>query len=165
MRQKEKVKQVRDGIVPLLISQAQLEMLNFYKPGMVEPLGEATIGVSISTEPIRSVQGPFIRRDFYACYKVLIPVRPLIPLKDSSAREILREHVQTRIQATHGHIQDAKPESTLVIYWSDFWVTRDGEVWHEDADGLWTNVLQLPEHLLQASHLNLRTSLRVKYVV
>jgi len=165
MSQKEKFKAVRDHMAPILVDRARLEMINMYKPGTVEPLGEATIGLQISTRPIQSIEGPFIKRDFYACYKVLMPLRPLVPLKDPSAREILQEHVQTKIHATRGSFQDVKPEGTLVIYWIDFWVTRDGEVWCEGAEGVWRMVLQLPEGLLQASYLNLRSTLHVKYVV
>jgi len=165
MSQKEKFKAVRDHIAPILVEQARLEMLNFYKPGVVEPLGEATVGLWISTEPIRSIQDPFLQRDFYACYKILMPLRPLIPLKDPSGRELLQEHVQTKIQATHGQIQDVKPEGILVVHWTDLWVTREGEVWHEDAEGLWRKVLQLPEGLLQLCYINLRSTLHVKYVV
>jgi len=117
MSQKEKFKAVRDHMAPILVDRARLEMINMYKPGTVEPLGEATIGLQISTRPIQSIEGPFIKRDFYACYKVLMPLRPLVPLKDPSAREILQEHVQTKIHATRGSFQDVKPEGTLVIYW------------------------------------------------
>jgi len=165
MKRKERIKTVRDRIVPILVNQARLEMLKVYKPGLVEPYGDAAVGVWISEEPIRRIEGPLIKRDFYACYKVLMPLRPLIPLKDPSGREILQEHVQTRVHAYRGRVQEADPDRTLVIYWIDFWVTREGEVWHEDEDGLWRKVLQLPEGLLQACYLNLRSSLRVKYEV
>lgn len=159
--QKEKVKQIRDHVTPILVDQARLEMLNVYKPGMVEPLGEASVGILMSTEPIRSIQGPFIQRDFYACYKVLVPLRPLIPVSPSG-REVLQEHVQSKIEASYGKASEGE---TLVIYWIDFWVTRDGEVWREDVEGLWTKVLQLPQGMVQASYLNLRSTLHVKYVV
>jgi len=165
MVKKEEFKAIRDQVAPILVDHARLEMLNCYKPGLVEPLGEATVGLWISTRPIRQFKGPFIQRDFYACYKILIPLRPLIPLKDPSAREILQEHIQTKIQAMYGQIHEVKPESTLVVYWTDLWVTREGEVWHEDAEGVWSKVLQLPEGLLQFCYINLRSTLHVKYIV
>lgn len=165
MSQKEKVKQVRDSIAPILVNQARLEMMRMYKPGMVDPVGEATVGVLISTEPIRSIQGPFIQRDFYACYKIYVPLKPLIPVKDPSARELLQEQVLTKIHASNIHEKVLKGEGTLVIYAIDFWVTKDGEVWHEEGEGLWRKVLQLPEGLLQVCYLNLRANLHVKYEV
>ena len=164
LKKKEKIKRVRDHIVPILVERARLDMMDTYKPGMVEPLGDATVGVFMSTEPIRSIEGPFIKKEFYACYKILLPLRPVVPLKDPSAREILQEHVKTKIHATKGDLK-SDPGETLIIYWTDYWVTKDGEVWHEESDGLWRRVLQLPEGLLQASLINLRASLHAKYVV
>jgi len=164
LRHKEKFKTVRDQIVPILVDQARLEMMNVYKPGVVEPLG-ATVGISMSTSSLKSVEGPFIKKDFYALYKILVSLKPLIPVS-LGARELLQEHVQTRIHSTHGDVDKAalKEGDTLVIYSIDFWVTREGEVWNEETDGLWRKVLQLPEGLLQASYLNLRSTLKVKHV-
>jgi len=165
LKKKEKIKKVRDHIVPILVDRARLEMMDTYKPGMVEPVGDATVGVFMSTEPIRSIEGPFLKKDFYACYKILIPLKPVVPLKDPSAREILQEHVQTMIQAMKGELPRTDPGETLIIYWTDYWVTKEGEVWHEESEGLWRKVLQLPEGLLQASLINLRATLHAKYVV
>lgn len=167
MRQKEKVKIVKDHIVPILINQAKLEMMNMYKPGVVEPIGEATVDIAMSTTPIRSIElmpvFPFIRRkDFYACYKILVPLRPLIPVS-LGARELLQDHVQTRmIHSTSGNVDKTlEKDGTLVIYSVDFWVTREGEVWNEQSDGPWRKVLQLPEGLLQACYLNLSSTLNI----
>jgi len=163
MSQKEKVKAVRDQIVPILINQARLEMMNMYKPGVVETLG-ATVGINMSIKPLMSLtsmQG--IHREFYALYKILISLKPLVPVT-LGARELL--HVQIKIHDTYGNVEKGLREgATLVIYSIDFWVTRDGEVWYEDGEGLWRKVLELPEGLLQACILNLRANLHVKYVV
>ena len=163
MKDKEKIKAVRDHIVPILVNQARLDMMDTYKPGIIEPVGDATVGVLMSTTPIMTIEGPFIKKDLYACYKILIPLKPLVPVKDPSARELLREHVQTSIQATKGDLKS--PGETLIIYWIDYWISRDGEVWHEESDGLWRKVLQLPEGMLQAVLINLRANIHAKYVV
>jgi len=165
MSQKQKVKAVRDRIVPILINQARLEMMNMYKPGVVEPLG-ATVEINMSTKPLNSIEGPFIKREFYALYKILISLKPLVPVS-LGARELLQDHVQIKIHDTYGNVERGLREEggTLVIYSIDFWVTGDGEVWHEDGEGLWRKVLQLPEGMLQASIINLRANLHVKHVV
>jgi len=166
LSQKEKVKQIRDHVAPILVNQARLEMMRMYKPGVVELVGEGNMEIIMSTEPLKSIQGPFIQRDFYACCKILIPLKPLVPLRDPSARNLLQEHVSGKIHARYGNIEKSLKEgNTLIIYWIDFWVTREGEVWHEDGEGLWRKVLQMPEGLLQACILNLRANLHVKYVV
>ena len=161
------VKQViRDHIVPILVDQARLEMMRMYKPGMVEPLGEATVGVFISTDPVRSIAGPLIERDFYACYKIAIPLKPTVPVKDPSCRDLLQHHVSAKIHASNLNFKDVEgKEHTLIMYMIDFYVTKDGEVWHEEAEGIWRKVLQLPPGLLQLSLTNLRASLNVKYEV
>jgi len=166
MSQKEKVKAVRDRIVPILINQARLEMMNMYKPGVMETLG-TTVGINMSIKPLMSLtsmQG--IHREFYALYKIFISLKPLVPVS-LGARELLQDHVQIKIHDTYGNVEKGLREegATLVIYSIDYWVTRDGEVWYEDGEGLWRKVLQLPEGLLQACILNLKANLHVKYVV
>lgn len=166
MTQKEKFKTIRDRIVPILINQARLEMMRMYKPGLVEPLGEGTVGIIMSTEPIRSLAGPLIQKDFYACYKMVISLKPVIQVKDPSCRELLQDHVQTKIHTSNLNFEDVDgKDHTLIMYMIDFYVTGDGEVWHEQAGDLWRKVLELPPGLLQVSLLNLRANFNVKYVV
>jgi len=43
LKRKEKIKKIRDHIVPILVDRARLDMMNVYKPGMVEPTGDATL--------------------------------------------------------------------------------------------------------------------------
>lgn len=170
MRHKEKVKEIRDHIAPILVQQAHLEMMRMYKPGVMEPIGgSATVEIRLSTkEPLRSVVMVFdgFRRDFYGCYKVLIPLRPLVDVKDATFTDLLQEHVRTRVRAVKGDLKKVSKEGTLVLYWIDFWITKDGEVWHEQDENIWRQVpLGLPEGLMQATILNLRSTLHVKYEV
>ena len=164
MKRKEKAEQVRDHIVPILVDQARLEMMRMYKPGMVDPVGEASVGVLMSTEPLRTIRGPFIQTDFYACYKMVIPLKPTVDVKEPTCRELLQEHVQARIHASNINLKKSKGD-TLLLYMIDFYVTREGEIWHEEGEGLWRKVLQLPPGTLQASLLNLKTSLNVRYLM
>jgi len=166
MGQKKVKMVIRDRIVPILINQARLEMMNVYKPGAVEPLGETTVGIIISTEPLRSICGPFVEKDFYAIYKMVFPLKPIIPTRDPSCREVLQEHVSAKIEASNLKFKDVDgKDHTLIIYMIDFYVTRDGEVWHEESDSVWRKVLQLPDGLLQACYLNLKANFNVKYEV
>lgn len=166
MRQKEKVKAVRDRIIPLLLEHAQLRILETYKPGLVEPTGQASASVKMSkTRPIESIRLPSgIPINFYAYYYIIMPLKPLISFKHPS--ELLQKHMITKIHDKVGERPKiAKAEETLIMFIVDFYVTRDGQVWHEESENAWTKVFQLPPSMVQASYLNLTSKINLKYIV
>ena len=159
------MKNIRDRIVPLLVERAHLEMTRLYKPGMVESLGDAIVGFLIASKPIRSIIGAIGSTDFYAKYDVTIPLKPLVPIS-LDAHEILQGDIRAKIGSTNIKPgEDLKKEGTLLIFWTTYWVTREGHVWHEDDENIWRPVMQLPEGLLKSSFIDMRATLHQKYHV
>ena len=156
-----------DPISHVLIQQAKLEMMNIYKPGMVRELGDSIAEVTIGEEPLRIVAGIGMgKKDFYGRYKIAIPLESTVPIKD--ANELLLEGIQTKVHliTKQGAKKMEESESILVIYIIDFWVTREGEVWHENAESLWRCLpLKIPEGVLQQSFVNIRGMSRPKTTV
>jgi len=162
---KKEWKEIRDRVVPLLVERAHLEMMRLYKPGMVEPVGEeATVGLLMSESPIRTILGAFGSLDFYAKYDIVIPLRPLVPIS-SDGHEILQDDVESKVRLASPDAEELpkKGGETLLIYWTTYYVTKEGQVWHEDDENLWRPVMQLPEGLLQSALINLRATIHPKY--
>jgi len=163
--QKEIFKQVRDRLVPFLLEQARQGMIGVYKPGVVEPLGHASVDITMSSKPLRSIRGPTLPlTEFYALCKFYIPLRPTIDVHDQ--KDLLEEGTDYKIHVEVGGGKE-KPldkDSTLVMYSIDFWVTSKGEVWHEASTGLWRKVLQLLPAMLPDKFIKLSFSLRLDHV-
>jgi len=163
--QKEVFKQVRDRLVPFLLEEARQEMMGIYKPGVVEPLGDASVDITMSSKPLRSIRGPTLPlTEFYGLFKFYIPLRPTIDVKDQ--KDLLQEGADYHIHVEMGG-ETEKPldkDRTLVMYSIDFWLTSKGEVWHEASSGLWRKVLQLLPAMLPDKFIKLTFSLRLDHV-
>ena len=147
-----------DPISTLLVENAKLKMMGVYKPGVVQVAGDPIIASQISDKPQKKLIGPKTR-NFYGFYRITIPLKPTIPIKNT--RDLLQSNVRMNVAARFGK-GDTPIEShtMLIIYEIDFWITEKGEVWHEDADGNWSHIFQIPKGYLQAMYLKLRRKAR-----
>ncbi len=160
---------IQDHLAPLLIERARYEMIQKYKPGMVEETGQGAIEVIMGPKPILTIEGTFPdepRKEFYGKVKICIPLKPVLK-GEMKEKEILQNHVITHVHEIRGD-GDAKityTKDTVILYMIDFWITKNGQVWIEQAEGVWNFIMQLPLGLLQESLLNFRTNLTSKFTV
>lgn len=160
--EKQVFKQVRDRVVPFLVEQARQEMMGVYKPGVVKPLGHASVSFLMSSsKPIRSIRGPQLPlTEFYALFKIYIPWTPTIDVPGEG--DLLQEDVDYKIHL--GGEGPIEKDKTLGIYSIDFWLTKEGMVWHEASSGLWKKAFKLLPETLQDEFIDMDVSLRLDHV-
>lgn len=157
----KRFKKLRDLLVPILVEYAYQQMLQIYKPGMVEPLDtDIRVDCLVNLKGLRTIRIAHGIKNFIATYKISIPF--MITVKECQMQDLFQEGVDAKTVATNSASSKVEGSSTLFIYLIDFWLTESGEVWKEMDENLWRNITNLPSELIEQSLLEPMTLLYPK---